>query len=65
MKKTDYIIELKYKGEEITVAGTFEKGDHDTRDTPGTSDRFHIKSVTPENDFDLELLEIHILETRF
>lgn len=65
MKKTDYTFELKYKGEVITVAGTFEKGDHDTRDTPGTSDRFHIKSITPESDFDIEQLEIFILETRF
>lgn len=65
MKSTNYTFEFKHYGEVIEVSGTFVKGEPDTRDTPGTSDRFYIHEVKNDNDFDWEILEIVILEKYF
>lgn len=68
--KTEFSFEFKYQGDDISVHGSFIPGEEDTRDTPGCADRFIIDSVKfiPDNepaDFDLECLEIYILETKF
>lgn len=68
--RSDFTFEFNYKGEDISVHGTFIPATDDTRDTPGTSERFVIDKVTYLNSDEVpelftEALEEHILNTQF